>query len=377
VASTPSVVEAVQVTVVKIEEATTAIVAAQTAVDSAAVAVQAVDTQTAVVTQAVTNVDSATAVVATATTNLSNAQADLTTAQTTATTAQAAADASGVITTAPGLVVKVYNVQGQNNAPVIPQGATPIHTAVDTTGINENWGSGNVAGSNRSEDVIVTYEGQVTAPEGVNTIRFIVLSDDGARIYIDSQLVVDNWRDQGPTWSFPSQWIDFTNDRTKDIAVWYYENGGGATLHLGWQHSGIHTGVGVEYLSHTTTTQDPTLVVAASTAVAAVPVAEAVVTDKTQVKEVAETVLASAQSTLTTETQTLDNLQSTASTAITNANDLANTAVIKANEAKVALETATTTVSIAVSQYAAAQLQLQAQRDAEAAAFSRDAKFSL
>jgi hypothetical protein len=317
-----------------VAEANSAIQAAESATAVAIVAVQAVDSQTAVVATATTAVDSATAVVATATTNLSNAQADLTAAQTTLSTAPLI-ETETVVSTEPGLVVKVYNVQGQNNAPVLPQNATPIYTTVDTNGINENWGSGNVAGSNRSEDVIVTYEGQVTAPEGVNSIRFLVLSDDGARIYIDNQLVVNNWRDQGPTWSLASNWLDFTTDRTKDIAVWYYENGGGATLHLAWQHSGIHTGVGAEYLSHNETTsvtiQNPTLV-------AAVTAAEEVVTDKTQVKQAAEAELVTAQTTLTTETQTLGTLQSEKDTAVIAASQLATVAVEKANIAKTALE---------------------------------------
>ena len=317
-----------------VAEANSAIQAAESATAVAVVAVQAVDSQTAVVATATTAVDSATAVVATATTNLSNAQADLTSAQTTLSTAPLI-ETETVVSTEPGLVVKVYDVQGQNNAPTIPAGATPIYTTVDTNGINEQWGSGNVAGSDRSEDVIVTYEGQVTAPEGVNSIRFLVLSDDGARIYIDNQLVVNNWRDQGPTWSLASNWLDFTTDRTKDIAVWYYENGGGATLHLAWQHSGIHTGVGAEYLSHNETTsvtiQNPTLV-------AAVTAAEEVVTDKTQVKQAAEAELVTAQTTLTTETQTLGTLQSEKDTAVIAASQLATVAVEKANIAKTALE---------------------------------------
>ena len=297
--------EQIAAATVPVATATTAIANAESSNVSAIASVAALDSQTAVV--------------ATATTNLTNAQTDLTTAQTTLSTAPLINTVT--VTAQPGLVVKVYNVAGQNVAPVLPQNAEPAHTAVDTNGVNEYWYDGNVAGSNLSEDVIVTYEGQVTAPTGVNSIRFLAYSDDGAKIYIDNVLVVNNWVDQGPTWSAASNPIDFTNDRTKDINIWYYENGGGATLHLAWQHSGIHTGIGSQYLTHNETTtvssQNPTLV-------AAVVAAEAVVADKTQVK--------------TAEQATLATLQSTATATINTTIALANTATDNVTAAVTALQ---------------------------------------
>jgi hypothetical protein len=331
VENNPTTNAAVQAASSLIQEAQAAVQEADSATAVAIAAAQAVASQTSVVAIATTAVSTAQEDLTTATTNLTEAQENLATAQTTL------ANSSATETTAPGLVVKVYDIQGQNQAPVIPNGATPIHTEVTTNGVNGNWGSGNVAGSTKSEDVIVTYEGQVTAPEGVNSIRFLVLSDDGARIYIDNVLVVDQWVDQGPTWSNPSPWIDFTNDRTKTISLWYYENGGGAMVHLAWQHSGIHTGVGAEYLSHNTITQDPTLV-------AAVTAAQEVVVDKTEVKQEAETAFASAQITLATETETLSDLQSTQDEAIETANELADIATVKVQEAVTAMNNAVSVV---------------------------------
>ena len=83
-----------------------------------------------------------------------------------------------------------------------------------------------------------------------------------------------------------------------------------------------------------------------------------------EVQTEAEEALDLAQTTLTAENLTLSNLQSLSVTAINTANQLASAAVVKANEAKTALESATATVSIAVSQYVAEQLRLQALQNA-------------
>jgi hypothetical protein len=195
---------AVEAASVKVGDANNAIQAAQTAVQIAVSAQTNVETQTAVVTQAVTTLETKKTELKTTTiTNQAaevalNTQTPITiaaqeanavartandvaqaavtpaneavaaqipvvaTAQSVKDTAQATVD----VNTSSGLKVEVYNTQGQNNAPVLPANAVPIRTFTDTNGINEQWGNGNVAGSNRSEDVIVKYSGNITFPVG-------------------------------------------------------------------------------------------------------------------------------------------------------------------------------------------------------------------
>ena len=197
--------------------------------------------------------------------------------------ALAAANASTVVATVstPGLIAKVYNTQGQNAAPTIPNNAAPILTTTvwsdPNSGSSFHWGGGQVLNSGRVDDVIVTFEGQITAPDGVDLISFGGYTDDGFKLEIDGQTVINNWVDQGSTWSSFAN-VDFTGDRTKDIKIWYYENGGGANITFAWSHSGYLTDVngpalgnapsGVNPLSYTTTTttQDPTLVAVKNTA---------------------------------------------------------------------------------------------------------------
>jgi hypothetical protein len=62
--------------------------------------------------------------------------------------------------------------------------------------------------------------------------RFTVTADDGVRLYVDGQLKIDRWYDQGPTtYTVDTQ----LNAGTHNVVLAYYENGGGAVAKLSWQ----------------------------------------------------------------------------------------------------------------------------------------------
>jgi hypothetical protein len=134
-----------------------------------------------------------------------------------------------------GLTAYVYDVRGQNNAPSIPQGASPVLT-MNVPNINFQWGGGNVAGTNLWDDVIVRYTGSIIS-KTTQDISFLATADDGTKLYLDGVLVADDWRDKGGggTVSAP---ISFTAGVPKSIELMYYENGGGASVFLHWNQSG-------------------------------------------------------------------------------------------------------------------------------------------
>jgi len=129
-----------------------------------------------------------------------------------------------------GLTAEVYNVLGQNNAPVLPQGAEPIYiTQVDN--IDFNWGSGQVLNSSRSEDVIVKFSGNFT-PNSTGTTYITAPADDGVRLYLDNTLYINDWYDKGGGGSTAD--VPTTQGVPMVIEMWYYENGGGANVRLMW-----------------------------------------------------------------------------------------------------------------------------------------------
>ncbi|HUW83262.1 MAG TPA: Calx-beta domain-containing protein, partial [Phycisphaerae bacterium] len=103
-------------------------------------------------------------------------------------------------------------------------------TRVDAT-VNFNWGSGSPDPSMGADTFSIRWTGQVQ-PLYSETYTFYTNTDDGVRLWVDGQLIVDHWVDQGPTeWSGT---IALSAGVKYDIEMEYYENGGGAVAELRW-----------------------------------------------------------------------------------------------------------------------------------------------
>ena len=135
---------------------------------------------------------------------------------------------------AEGLTAEVYNVRGQNNAPYIPQGLSPILTRT-VPNIDFQWGSGSVL-QGPSEDVIVRFTGSILS-NTTQSISFLAEADDGTKLYLDGVLITNDWYDKGGGGTISAP-ISFIAGVPKTIELMYYENGGGANVFLSWDQSG-------------------------------------------------------------------------------------------------------------------------------------------
>lgn len=97
--------------------------------------------------------------------------------------------------------------------------------------ISGNWGDGSPDAAIAPDTFSVRWTGQVK-PQFSETYTFYTNTDDGVRLWVDGQLLIDRWVDQGPTeWSAT---IALTAEQTYDLKMEYYENGGGAVAQLRW-----------------------------------------------------------------------------------------------------------------------------------------------
>ena len=100
---------------------------------------------------------------------------------------------------------------------------------------------------NRYENIIVKFTGQITVPSWFTTVAFAGYTDDGFRMFINGNLAVNNWVEQGVRWSAWSPTYDVSEDKTLDVEIWWYNGGGPGSYHLGWTIPGGMTGAGCDY----------------------------------------------------------------------------------------------------------------------------------
>ncbi len=97
--------------------------------------------------------------------------------------------------------------------------------------VDFNWGSGSPDPSLGVDTFSVRWTGRVE-PLFSETYTFYTESDDGVRLWINGQLVIDNWTDHAPTEN--SGVIALAAGSKYDLQMDFYENGGGAVARLLW-----------------------------------------------------------------------------------------------------------------------------------------------
>ncbi len=107
---------------------------------------------------------------------------------------------------------------------------SPVLTRIEGT-INHNWAGGEVV-AGLSDSVSARWTANLEAPF-TETFRLITTSDDGARLWLDGRLVINDWEDQSASDS--SADAKFIAGQIYSIVMEYYENGGDAVAQLSWE----------------------------------------------------------------------------------------------------------------------------------------------
>src|SRR5262249_5946275 len=97
--------------------------------------------------------------------------------------------------------------------------------------VNFNWGSGSPAASVPVDHFSARWTGQVQAQYS-QTYTFYTDSDDGVRLWVNGQQLINNWTDHSPTEN--SGTIALVAGQKYSIIMEYYEDAGGAVAKLLW-----------------------------------------------------------------------------------------------------------------------------------------------
>lgn len=103
-------------------------------------------------------------------------------------------------------------------------------TRTDAT-VNFNWNNGSPDAMIGSDTFSVRWTGQVQ-PRYSEIYTFYTVSDDGVRLWVNNQLIINNWTDHPPTENRGE--ISLVAGQKYDMKMEFYENGGGAAAKLLW-----------------------------------------------------------------------------------------------------------------------------------------------
>lgn len=140
--------------------------------------------------------------------------------------------AAGPARGAEGLLGQYYKLSG--SPPTEPWG-TPVMERLDPT-VNFNWAGNAPDPLVGADNFAVRWTGQIEVPtSGIYT--FYTQTDDGVRLWVNNELIIDNWTDHSNTQN--NGQIDLKAGQGYPIKLEYYENGGDARCELSWMGPGI------------------------------------------------------------------------------------------------------------------------------------------
>jgi hypothetical protein len=116
----------------------------------------------------------------------------------------------------PNWQVEYFNNTTLSGAPVVVR---------DEARVSNNWGTSSPAPGVNPTNWSARWSRQISAEAG--QYRLILTSDDGSRLFINNQLILDNWAVQAPT----RRAVDyFTNGGVLNVRIEFFNAGGAAQL---------------------------------------------------------------------------------------------------------------------------------------------------
>lgn len=106
---------------------------------------------------------------------------------------------------------------------------TPAFTRIDPV-VDFNWTEGPGQGL-AAEVFSARWTGVLVAPV-TGDYELGTYSDDGSRLFVNGELLVNNWGDHGP--QTQAHHIQLRKGEAVEVKMEYYQGGGGATARLGW-----------------------------------------------------------------------------------------------------------------------------------------------
>ncbi len=123
----------------------------------------------------------------------------------------------------PGIRVEFWNNKELEGSPV----ATKIDKSV-----NFSWGFGESPMDGVNDDKFsARWTGKLKSP-GSGIFEVGVKADNGVKLFIDGNLVINSWTDQAPG-QFKTDYYEFEADRLYDIKIEFYENIGTCRVRFG------------------------------------------------------------------------------------------------------------------------------------------------
>lgn len=122
---------------------------------------------------------------------------------------------------------------------------SPVMTRCEGWPINWDWGGGSPGGAVPADNFSARWTTRTRIESG--NYNFIARADDGVKVWLDGAVIIDAWRDQGPT--------EYSSTRTvsagdHDIKMEYYERGGGAVAQFRWESAGSGGPMGYTYCAN-------------------------------------------------------------------------------------------------------------------------------